>query len=96
MLEQTKIRQIAREVATTSLPRSVVRDVLIEPAIGFMGDEILQITILIEPDAVSRIAGDAAATAAIQMQDRMLEAGEERFPVVSYATEEELQESGDP
>jgi hypothetical protein len=96
MLEQTRIREIAKDVAAANLPSSVVRDILVEPGIGSRGDEILRITMVIVPDGVSRISGDASLDTLVAIQSRLRDAGEERFPIVEYATEEELQESGDP
>lgn len=95
MLDQAKIREIARDIAAAKLPPAVVRDVQVEPGIGWRGDEILRITMVIAPDGVSRISGDASLDTLVAMQSRLREAGEERFPLVEYATEEELQESGD-
>jgi hypothetical protein len=42
-----------------------------------------------------RGAGRPILDTLVQIQDRLREAGEERFPIVEYATEEELAESGD-
>ena len=95
MLANNQILTIAREVATANLTRSRVSDVVTEPTIDSEGREALRITIVIKPGAAAKIKGDAALDTLVQIQDRLREAGEERFPIVEYATEEELEESGD-
>ena len=55
----------------------------------------MRITIVIRPGAAAKIKGDAALDTLVQIQDRLRAAGEERFPIVEYATKEELEEGGD-
>ena len=93
MLGKNQIFTIAREVVTANLTSSRVSNVVTEPTIDSEGREALRITIVIKPGAVARISGDAALDTLVQIQDRLREAGEERFPIVEYATEEELEES---
>lgn len=95
MIERNKIIQIARDVATANLTSAAVRDVISEPAIDSEGREALRITIVIKPGAPARLKGDAVLDTLVQIQNRLRDAGEERFPIIEYATEEELQESGD-
>jgi hypothetical protein len=54
----------------------------------------LRITIVIKPGAETKIKGDAALDTVVQIQDRLRKAGEERFPLVEFATTEELRERG--
>lgn len=95
MIGQSDIKEIARDVATANLTSSAVRDILVEPTINSRGDEALRITIVLESSAVDGISGDDTLNTLVQMQKRLDEAGEDRFPIVGYATEEELQEIGD-
>jgi hypothetical protein len=95
MLSENKIRLIAKEVAAANLPRSVVQDILVELTADSQGRDALRITIVIKPDALERMTGDHTLDTLVEMQRRMREAGDDRFAIVEYATEEELQESGD-
>jgi hypothetical protein len=94
MLTKSRIETIAREVASATLKRSASGTVISEPTIDSEGRDALRITIVIEPNAIDRLKGDALLDTLVQIQDRLREAGEERFPIVEYATEKELQESG--
>ena len=95
MIDRIEIDRIARDVATANLTSSTVRNIITESAIDSEGREALRITIVINPGAATKIKGDAALDTLVQIQDRLQKAGEDRFPIVEYATEEELQESGD-
>jgi hypothetical protein len=95
MLDEKKISQIAREVATANLSSANFTSIDIATMVDMEGHEALRITIVLNPGAVSRIDGDAALDTLVQMQDRLRKEGEERFAILEYATAEELSESGD-
>ena len=95
MLEPDKITKIATDAATTNLASAAVTRVISETATDSQGRDALKITIVIRPDALGRLTGDAALDTLVQIQEQLAQAGEERFPIVEYATEKELQESGD-
>jgi hypothetical protein len=95
MLAKNEIIKIANDVATANLTSSSVSNIVSEPAIDSEGRDALRITIVIKPGAAAKIKGDAALDTLVQIQDRLRQAGEERFPIVEYATKEELEESDD-
>jgi len=96
MLEPARISEIASEVAKAHLKPTNVADIRSEPVTDSEGHEALRITIVIGRDAAKRLKGDAVLDTLVQIQDRLREAGEERLPIVEYATEEELESGGDP
>ena len=53
-----------------------------------------EFTIVIKPGSASRIKGDATLDTLVGIQDRLRAEGEERFPIVEYATKKELNASG--
>ena len=87
--------EIAGKVARSNLRSTSVADVLAEPAIDSEGHEALRITIVVESSATARIKGDAVLNTLVQIQDRLQQAGEDRFPIVEYATKDELENGGD-
>jgi 2-methylisocitrate lyase-like PEP mutase family enzyme len=95
MLDEKRIRQIAQEVATANLSSANFTSIGSSTAVDSEGHEALRITIVIKPGAASKIDGDAALDTLVQIQDRLRKEGEERFPIVEYATAEELSESSD-
>lgn len=97
MLDRSEIIRIVDEVARANLrPVTSVTEVLTEPATDSLGHEALRIIIVIKPGAAARFDGDDVLNTLVQIQDRLHAAGEERFPIVEYATKRELQNSGDP
>jgi len=95
MLNQDKINQIVREVATANLAPYASGRVISEPTSDSTGQDALRITIVIAPDSAPKIKGDAVVDTLVQIHNRLREAGDERFQIVEYATEEELEYSGD-
>jgi hypothetical protein len=51
---------------------------------------------VIQPDAVSKIHGEAVLGNLVEIHNRLWEKGEQRLPSIEFATEEELGESDDP
>jgi hypothetical protein len=95
-LDTTKVIQIARAAATTHLGKAAFSDVFSEPTTDSEGRDALRITIVVEPEAVDKIEGDAVLDTLVELHDNLREAGDERLPIVEYATEEELLDSGEP
>jgi hypothetical protein len=73
---------------------SAVTSVVSEPFVDSEGREALRITIVIAPKFSAKIKGDKSLDTLVEIQNRLRKAGEERFPLVEYATEKELKESG--
>jgi hypothetical protein len=94
MTSEKRIRQIVRQAATANLGSANFTSVINSTATDSTGREALRITIVIKPGAETKIKGDAALDTVVQIQDRLRKAGEERFPLVEFATTEELRERG--
>ena len=95
MLDTNEIARIVTQtVEANTTPDSVSR-VMIEPALDSEGKDALRITIVITPEAVTQLESGPVVDTLVQVQDRLHDAGEERFPIIDYATEEELEEVGD-
>lgn len=95
MVDQNKVKQIARAAATANLSPAAFTDVLSESTTDSTGGEAVRITIVIKPDFVAKLEGDAVLDTLVEIQDKLRAAGDDRFPIVEYATEAELQDSGD-
>jgi hypothetical protein len=89
-METKDIDSIAKQVASANLSSDSVVNVVSEPIIDSEGDAALKITIVLTPGSTDSISGDAALNTLFQMQQRLQAAGENRFAIVEYATEDEL------
>jgi hypothetical protein len=90
MLDADTINETVRNIAVRNLGFGTVDHVLSEPTVDSQGNDALRITIVITPDAASRLVGDALLDTLLQIQTTLSEKGEGRFPIVEYATTEEL------
>ena len=96
MIEEPKILRIAQEVASANLSSSAsIANITSKPFIDSEGHDALRITIVLRPGGLDRIEGDATLDTLIQIQRKLQEAGEDRFPLVEYATEGEIEDGGD-
>jgi hypothetical protein len=90
MLDTELINETIREIAAANLGSGTVDHVLSEPTADSQGNDALRITIVIKPSAASSLVGNALLDTLLQIQTTLSEKGEERFPIVEYATTEEL------
>jgi hypothetical protein len=85
-IDERKIISIATEVATANLGSSSFADVRSNPTIDSMGREALQITIVLTPGSSAKVTGEAAANTVSDINQKLQDAGEERFSIVRYST----------
>lgn len=97
MLDMEEVTQISTEVAKANFgPENVVR-VESEPTADSQGEEALNLLIVMAPSVVAEsIDGEAVLNTLVQIVDRLQQAGDERFPIIEYATEEELADFDSP
>jgi hypothetical protein len=96
MLDIEEVTKISSEIAKANLPPQGVVRVESEPTVDSEGQDALRLTIVVAPEAADRISGDAVVDTFVQIHDRLRDAGDERFPIIEYTTEAELEEIGDP
>ena len=96
MLELTKVNEVVKKAASAVLKRPAgVQRVDSEPTSDSDGQEALHVTIVLKRGSADKISGDSVADTLFGIQRALREAGEERFPIVDFVTEEELETSGD-
>ncbi|SRR5712691_10927608 len=95
MIEAADVARIADEVARKQLGTENVVRVEAEPMVDWTGAEGWRVLIVLAPDALSRISGDAALDNLVGLQTSVQRAGDDRFAFIEYATEEELAQGDD-
>jgi hypothetical protein len=96
MLELVKVNDVVNRAATATLKRQAgVQRVFSEPASDSEGIDALRITIVLTRGSADKISGDKALNTLVGIERALREAGEDRFPIIGYVTEEELESSGD-
>ncbi|MGJ5202390.1 hypothetical protein [Bradyrhizobium sp. HKCCYLR20261] len=91
MLDNAKIAEIAREIATANLSSSAaVTNVTTAPYADSEGRDALRITIVVSPIEGTDIGGEAVLDTLVQIQEQLQAAGEDRFPLIEYEAENEV------
>jgi hypothetical protein len=89
-----EVNCIVKEVATANLSSSILSSVYSEPFIDSDGQEMLLIKIVLTPGSTESIEGNKVLNTLVEIREQLERHGEERFPLVEYTTEEELQKIG--
>ena len=95
MLNEPDINAIVRAAASANLSGGSVVDVMSEPTTDSVGDAALNIRIVLTPESTASVTGDSLLNTLMQIKRKLQEAGDVRLPIVRYATQDELAESGD-
>jgi hypothetical protein len=95
-LHATDVEREAIDVARKNLGAANVVRAMAEPTVDLDGDDTWRIIIVLQPEAVDAITGDAVLDNLVEIHNRLWEKGEERVPMVQFATEQELRESDSP
>jgi hypothetical protein len=95
MLDENRIKDIVAAAAAANLSSKTVLSVTTGSTTDSRGEPALKITIVITPNSTASISGEAALATLSDIQQSLEDAGEERFPIIEYATEEELKEAAD-
>jgi hypothetical protein len=96
MLQPVDIERNALKIARKHFGAKNVVRAVVEPWIDSDGDDSWRVLIVVNPELVDTISGDAVLDNIIELHNRLAEEGEERMPFLQYATEEELAQSDDP
>ena len=94
MLDLESISDIVQEVTGRNFPSKAVEMIDTQSTTDSEGRDALRITIVLAPGVAGKLKGDAVLDTLVEIQDRLRDAGEERFPIIEYATEDELTTSG--
>lgn len=90
MLEFATIEAIAKRVAKGQVADAGLERVVTEPMTDSQGKDALRITVVLTPQAAQALSGDGALDLLVELQNALQREGEERFPIIEYATEQEL------
>jgi hypothetical protein len=93
MLELPQIGEMLKQIATGVLPAHELLEIRTEPSVDADGRESLRITLVLTDEAAKTFTGEQASRLLLDLHDSLLNKGEERFPVLYYATPDD---SGQP
>ena len=95
VISDKKIRKL-KKIATTNLGSANVSDFLWEPTTDVEGNAALKFTIVLTSESsAAAMPPNAALDTLVQIHDALLKENDQRFPIIRYATREDLQAGGD-
>ncbi|MEA3011406.1 MAG: hypothetical protein QOJ91_3098 [Sphingomonadales bacterium] len=92
LLDFVTIEKIAAKAAETQVANPGLERVVAKPTTDSEGRDALRITLVLRPEAVEALSGDAALDLLVTLQNDLQSEGEERLAIVEYATETEMKE----
>ena len=95
MLDNLKITELAGIVVRARVSNDKLERILTQPTTDSEGKEALRITLVLKPEAAKTLTGAQALDVLVGIQQSLRREGEQRFPIVEYATEQELREDED-
>ncbi|WP_428534171.1 hypothetical protein [Rhodopila sp.] len=89
MLDLKEVNQVVKMAAVAALKREGLR-IYNVPATDSDGREALHVTIILLGGKRKEVSGDSALDAIVRIQRDLRRSGEERFPIIEFATDEEM------
>jgi len=90
MLEAVELQKLAKTIVERRLPSIHLDEVLTEPITDSDGEAALRITLVLTPESAGAISGDEGLKLLVAIRDALFRKGEERFPIVEYATADDV------
>ena len=90
MLNLIEVDRIANSAAQTALKGIELTEVHGEPTTDWEGRDALLITIVMRTGMEAKVTGNAVAQALVRIHRDLSLAGDERFPYIEFATEDEM------
>ncbi len=91
MTDLAEIERITQGVVDANTAPGTTVSVSSKPAIDWTGDPILEVSIVIKPEGEALLIGQTPLNILTQLSDRLMDVGEDRFPIIDYATTAELE-----
>jgi hypothetical protein len=96
MLANAKVEEIVQSAVTKRTPAQALERVLAQSSIDSGGEAGLRVTLVFRNLQDAELDGNQALDLLVDVHDRLLEAGEERFPILQYTTEKDLKLADKP
>src|SRR5262249_13116613 len=88
------LAQLRQKSPKAIIGRGSLVSVISSPTVDPVGDPALRIRITVTPESTAAISGDAALRTLHEIHRHLQERGEDRFPIIEYATPGEVERAG--
>lgn len=96
MLDMSQVSQLVANVVLTTLKGADLSRVMSEPTLDSAGEEALHVTIVLRGYDDQIFKGGVMSNTLLGIIEHLQKSGDDRFPILSYATEEDLAQDDDP
>lgn len=90
MLDDPQIQKLMKQIAAGVIPANQLLEVRSEPMLDSEGQDALRITLVLTDEAAKTLTGSQAVLLLTDIHDSLLNVGDERFPLLYYATPSDL------
>jgi hypothetical protein len=90
VLEDPQVQKLMMQVAKGILPAQSLLEVRSEPVEDSEGQQALRITLVLSEEAIEILTPDQIVSLLTVVHDRLQQEGDERFPLLGYATPSDL------
>lgn len=92
MLTEKQLQAQVMSIFNRQMPENYAERVIISDAIDNAGTDALLITFVLTADGAAMMTGDQAIDLVVDIQKDFESRGDQRFPIIGYATQAELDE----
>jgi hypothetical protein len=96
MLSLNEVDRVVDKAAAAAFKRRRLSRVYSEPTVDSVGADALRVMIVFRDDTYPEIKGEDAAKAVARIFEDLSKLGDDRIPIIEFATEEDLRSDGDP
>jgi hypothetical protein len=90
MLEALELQKLAKEIVHKRLPSIHLDEVLTQPMTDSDGEAAVRITLVLTPESADAITGEEGLKLLVAIRQALSREGEDRFPIVEYATADDV------
>lgn len=90
MAEHAEIELIAEKIVNANTAPDAVVGVSARDDLGWDGDPIVRVSIVIKDEISNGLRGEDSLNILMQLRDGLATSGDDRFPIIDYATPSEL------
>jgi hypothetical protein len=94
--ENAEIEQITRKIVDANTVTNAVVSVRSRPSVDWTGDPVIRISIVVRPEAEVSLTGETPLNILTSISDELMRLGDDRFPIIDYATTADMEAAGDP
>jgi hypothetical protein len=91
MLTLSEVNQIAEKAAAAALKRVGISRVVTEPTVDSDGNDAFKVLVVFKRGMTETITGAEGLRTIVKINQDLEKAGDDRLPIIEFATEEELE-----